>query len=360
MNDETQLLSEKIAKSPFKNVYWFARDLINTDEYGAPGKSRQNELIQAATTMESILTRDDFDDAHKVPLCINVLRQVLAPDKAKYTKQEYLMAQLMRDLKDEIKTVSDVAVFCITIKYVVAPINEALKAIPSNDQDYARSEAKAILDTYGEKDAGAVIRTWDRNGVRGSLNAERAVVVNEFSHLLDRMRGLSVDHSKLDDDLLMTAFMQEFERRLGQKRKARSGRSLETAVSFLFDYYKFPSSPQPVHFQQDLEIDKWFKCSDGWKIGISCKRTLRERWKQVSSGQINLSDYKIKELWNIMTYDRDLSDDKIVRLGGQRAYFYLYDDSPVYKRAKSNKGMASYVRPLSHLIEDIREDMGRN
>lgn len=69
---------------------------------------------------------------------------------------------------------------------------------------------------------------------------------------------------------------------------------------------------------QDLEVDKWFKCKDGWSIGISCKRTLRERWKQLSQADRGtLSRFKIKELWHLITYDKDLTDDKIVRLGEQ-------------------------------------------
>ena len=50
-------------------------------------------------------------------------------------------------------------------------------------------------------------------------------------------------------------------------------------------------------------------------IGISCKRTLRERWKQLSQADRGtLSRFKINELWHLITYDKDLTDDKIVRL----------------------------------------------
>ena len=150
----------------------------------------------------------------------------------------------------------------------------------------------------------------------------------------------------------MTAFVQEFERRAGQKRKARGGHSLESVLNFLFDYYKLKSSEKPFHFDQDIEVDKWFKCKDGWSVGISCKRTLRERWKQLSQADRGtLSHFKIKEIWHIITFDSDLSDDKIVRLGEQSHIFYLFDESPVYSRCIEHKGMKSYVR--SNLIEDI-------
>ena len=118
--------------------------------------------------------------------------------------------------------------------------------------------------------------------------------------------------------------------------------------------------PKPDHFQTDIEVDKWFKCTDGWSIGISCKRTLRERWKQVSSADSNaLSRYKIKEIWHLITYDRDLSDDKLTMLGQQRQIFYLSDTSERYKYASQHVGMKDYVRPLSQLIDDIAKEQGK-
>jgi hypothetical protein len=116
-------------------------------------------------------------------------------------------------------------------------------------------------------------------------------------------------------------------------------------------------SEKVIVFQTDIEVDKWFKCKDGWSIGISCKRTLRERWKQVSSADSHaLSRYKIKEIWHLITYDSDLSDDKLTMLGQQRQVFYLNQDGERYKSASVHKGMSDYVRPLSRFIADIRRE----
>ena len=75
----------------------------------------------------------------------------------------------------------------------------------------------------------------------------------------------------IENNAILTAFVQEFERRAAQKRKSRTGGSLEDVLTFLFEFYKFKAHPQPEHFQSDIEVDKWFKCRDGWLIGISCK-----------------------------------------------------------------------------------------
>lgn len=259
------------------------------------------------------------------------------------------------------RTLTDVIVFVVTIRYVVQPANLALSNIPNDDLEFCRATAKNILDTLGKKGVGKVVAVWDTLGVRGCLDVERREIVREFTQLRANLCALTTSRSEIEDNAILTAFVQEFERRAAQKRKNRAGGSLEDISTFLFDYYQFKSHEKPDHFQTDIEVDKWFRCKDGWSIGISCKRTLRERWKQVSSADGNaLSRYKIKEIWHLITYDRDLSDDKLTMLGQQRQIFYLADDSERYLTAREHIGMRDYVRPLSQLIDDIeREQRGK-
>lgn len=351
-------LHQKITKSPFKNIYWFARHLMNTDQYGALGKSKETQLLNTVSLLENLMIQEGLSDDEKLSVLKNTLLTELNEMVKENTKMYTLANNLVNTLNEEIKNLDDIVIFCITMKYVVAPINHALLIIPSNDTEFCCKSASSILDTLGEEKAGLVIATWDKLGVTGCLDAERTVVVEEFTKLIDNLTALKINHDQIDDNIILTAFVQEFERRLGQKRKARGGHSLETVTSFLFDYYKFKSTEAPSHFDQDLEVDKWFKCKDGWTIGISCKRTLRERWKQLSQADRGtLSHFKIKELWHLITYDKDLTDDKIVRLGEQGQIFYLMDNSKTYKRCHSHPGMKNYVRPLSQLISDIRKNI---
>ena len=267
-----------------------------------------------------------------------------------------LALNLVQRLDKDICTVEDVIIFCAAMKYVVAPINHALSLIPSDDKKFCAAAAKNILDTFGEEKIALLIETWDDLGMKGCLDAERTSVVETFIRLTENLSSLKISHDKLDDAMIMTAFVQEFERRLEQKRKARGGASLETVADFIFDYYGFKSTSEPSHFDQDIEVDKWFKCRDGWIVGISCKRTLRERWKQLSQADRGtLSHFKIRELWHLITFDRDLSDDKIVRLGEQRQIFYLPDTSETYQKCSAHPGMKNYVRPLNNFVEDIRK-----
>ncbi len=352
-------IQQKIEQSPFKNIYWFARHLLNTDQYGALGKAKEAKLLNAVSTLEAILIQDSMSDVEKLAVCKSTLYQEISTLYKPNTKGAGLANNLIDVLDREIRNLHDVIIFCITMRYVVAPINHALSTVPSDDIDFCQKTATSILNTLGEEKVGLVIETWDNLGVKGCLDAERTAVVESFIKLIDNLTAINViEHDAFDDNLILTAFVQEFERRLGQKRKSRGGTSLESVVSFLFDYYKFPSTVAPSHFDQDLEVDKWFKCKDGWSIGISCKRTLRERWKQVSQADRGtLSHFKIKELWHIITYDKDLSDDKIVRLGEQGQIFYLMDNSETYIKCINHVGMKNYVRPLSQLIPDIRNNM---
>ena len=272
------------------------------------------------------------------------------------TKTHLLSLNLVQQLDKDIKTADDAIIFCVAMKYIVAPINRAMILVPSDDKKFCETAAKSILDTFYEEKIDLLIATWDNLGVKGCLDAERALVVEEFMRLIENLSALKIIHSTFDDNLILTAFIQEFERRLGQKRKSRGGTSLETVTDFIFDYYGFKSTSKPNHFDQDIEVDKWFKCKDGWIVGISCKRTLRERWKQLSQADRGtLSHFKIRELWHLITFDKDLSDDKIVRLGEQGQIFYLPDTSETYKKCSEHLGMKNYVRPLKNFVDDIRK-----
>ena len=354
----SQTILQKIEKTPFRNIYWFARYLLNTDQYGALGKAKETQLLSVISILENIMVQSGMSDEEKLIVCKNTLSTEINGMVKQGSKSAGLALNFIDTLDKEIITLEDVVIFCITMKYVVAPINQAIATVPSDDVEFCEKAATNILNSLGEEKVGLVIETWDNMGVKGCLDAERTAVVEAFTRLIDNLSSFDIiKHDNFDDNLVLTAFVQEFERRLGQKRKARGGNSVETVVSFLFHYYKISSTEAPSHFDQDLEVDKWFKCRDGWSIGISCKRTLRERWKQLSQADRGtLSHFKIKELWHVITFDKDLSDDKIVRLGEQGHFFYLMDNSETYQRCINHIGMKEYVRPLSKFIFDIKDN----
>lgn len=351
--DDLAKIDRIILENPWKNAYWFARMLISSDKYGGIGKNSKL-LLNITAQCRSVLENESLSEDERVSVCKNIIENSLTKAYQNAKTKIGRVRLFIEDLSQKIKTLEDVKVFILTSESIMVPINNALETIPSNDREFAEQTAEAYLNTLGTKGLATVINLWDDLGTEGSLNAERVAVVREFTRLKRDIEYMP----ELEANMVLTAFTQEFERRLSQKRKTRAGGSLEDVASFLFKYYGIESTNKPEHFQSDIEVDKWVRTKDGWLIGISCKRTLRERWKQVSSADRGvLSTYKIKQLWHLMTYDEDLSDDKITRLGYQGHIFYLRDDSRRLKHASKHIGMKDYVRPMSLFIEDLKAEM---
>ena len=343
-----------IFKNPWRNVYWFARMLINVDKYGAVGKESEF-LLQLVGGLRTIVAGDQHTDAIRVELAINVLNNLVEKRFSKATGKSARVKLFFEDLTKKLLTIDDINAFVCAAESILVPINLALTTIPSNDREFTEAIAKTYLDKLGDAGLATVVGFWDDAGVEGCLNAERLAVLRSFSHLRRDLAHMP----EIDLNLVLTAFMQEFERRLGQKRKGRAGGSLEDVASFLFSYYGIKADNSPEHFQADIEVDKWVRCKDKWLIAISCKRTLRERWKQVSSASSEvLSKHKIKHIWHLVTYDEDLSDDKLALLGGQRHIFYLRDESRKLREFSDHIGLKMYVRPMSAFIADLKMEIG--
>ncbi len=344
----------KVFQNRWQNVYWFSRMLIGNDKYGGIGK--ETELLSKIASSLRIIAKESLG-VDTLALQKNTLRNILK-DRFKNAKsRQKRIERFINELNEEINTLEDMEVFVVTCENIMIPLNQAIQNIPSNDREYTLNIAKSYLDVQGANGLATIISLWDDLGVRGCLTAERTEIVRAFT-TLRILLSKSHKTDEEDKDIILSAFVQEFERRAGQKRKQRAGGSLEDVTDFILDYYKIKRAESPAHFQADIEVDNWVKTKDGWLIGISCKRTLRERWKQVSSADATiLSKFKIKHIYHVVTYDEDLSDDKLTLLGGLRHVFYLPDDSRRLEYASKHVGMKNYVRPISQLINDINSQI---
>lgn len=347
----------QLLKSPWNKVYWFARNLINTDKYGGIGSDSKLIAKLSSSLKDIVDNKNDANEKDLLDLAKDTMKNILEERFQNARTRLSRVKLLLSNLYEEINSLDDLQVFILTCENIMLSVNDAIHNIPSNDKDFTEDFAKTYLDAHGENGLSDVINLWDDLGVKGCLTAERNEIINAFGVLRVLLQGNYGINDK-DKDMVLTAFVQEFERRAGQKRKGRAGGSLENVTTFILQYFNIPSCSEPEHFQADIEIDKWVKTRDGWLIGISCKRTLRERWKQVSSADQNtLSKYRIKHIYHLITYDEDLSDDKITLLGGQRHIFYLRDDSRIFVHASSHVGLKDYVRPMTLFIQDLRKQI---
>lgn len=347
----TEILSD--IQNRWHNVYWFSRMLINNDKYIAVGKEPKL-LSTLASSLRLVAKESKGKDT--LNLQKQTLRNIIEERYKKTVSRDNRVQRMLSELDEEINTLDDMEVFILTCENIMLPLQQAISNIPSDDKEFTLNIAKSYLDIQGEEGLATVITLWDDLGVKGCLTAERTEIVRAFTTLrvlLTKDKSITEE----DRDIVLTAFTQEFERRAAQKRKKRAGGSLEDVTDFILGYYKIKRAEAPSHFQADLEVDNWVKAKDGWLIGISCKRTIRERWKNVSSSTEVYNRFKVKYIFHIVTFDEDLSDDKLTLLGEQRQIFYLPDNSRRLKYASEHVGLKNYVRPISQLINDIRKEL---
>lgn len=347
----TEILSD--IQNRWHNVYWFSRMLINNDKYIAVGKEPKL-LSTLASSLRLVAKESKGKDT--LNLQKQTLRNIIEERYKKTTSRNNRVQRMLSELDEEINTLDDMEVFILTCENIMLPLHQAISNIPSDDKEFTLNIAKSYLDIQGEEGLATVITLWDDLGVKGCLTAERTEIVRAFTTLrvlLTKDKSITEE----DRDIVLTAFTQEFERRAAQKRKKRAGGSLEDVTDFILGYYKIKRAEAPSHFQADLEVDNWVKAKDGWLIGISCKRTIRERWKNVSSSTEVYNRFKVKYIFHVVTFDEDLSDDKLTLLGEQRQIFYLPDNSRRLKYASEHVGLKNYVRPISQLINDIRKEL---
>lgn len=341
-------------QNKWHNLYWFSRMLISSDKYIPIGKE-PSFLTYLVKELRQI--GDAFKGDHALEFQLDKLRSLIEKRYEKSRAKSDRVNLLLTDLEQMIKTPDDMEVFIFTCENVLIPLKETIDKIPSNDRFYTIDRAKRFLDIKGEFGLATIINLWDDLGLKGCLNEERNQIVLAFDNISSVLKDRNL-FSEDDQNIILTAFVQEFERRSAQKRKQRAGGSLQDVTSFILDYYKIKQANAPEHFQADIEVDNWIKTKDNWLIGISCKRTIRERWKQVSSAEATiLSKFKIKNIYHIVTFDEDLSDDKLALLGAHRHVFYLPDSSRILKHASEHIGLSGYVRPISSLINDLKSEM---
>ena len=328
--------------------------LLNSDQYAGIGKDSER-LLKAGTEITTLLDSNQTEsDLALIPIMHTCIRKTFLDGKKEGTKVRVCVENFVSDIEKYITTKIDAFVFAYTCTKVVSMSNIALDMVPSDDKEFTEEIGKSILESQGANGLKILINTWDDLGVRGCLEAERTQVVNVYKLLKKDLSSIeSIDENGVD--LTLTACVQEMERRLGQKRKGRGGRSLEDVTSMILDHFQFDSCAAPSHFQADIEVDKWIMTKRKFYIGISCKRTLRERWKQVSSADMaSMGRYKIASFLHVITYSKDLSDDKLALLGGNGHLFYLPDDDPTLARHTSHAQLSKFVRPMSGFVDDLR------
>ncbi len=147
-------------------------------------------------------------------------------------------------------------------------------------------------------------------------------------------------------------FVQKMELDLGNMRKARGGKSFEKIIMKLLTYIGIPNESPKGKFKEHLKrIDIIVPNAElaietpDKSYSLTCKRTLRERWKQeVPQARLNQRIY-------LLTMDPSLSLGKANEINEKGLIAYVPDSiakSEIFKKL-------GWIRKLSELPKELNK-----
>ncbi|MFB6254355.1 MAG: hypothetical protein ABEI06_07090 [Halobacteriaceae archaeon] len=326
--------------------YWFMRWLVDTDQYSGYGSEYPDTLLQLGRWIDANREHKALEET-KGHIADEMLGAISRTGTKKYARTE----ALVEDINDEIETQADLDALAFAM-IAVSQISQALKEVPAEDKQYAKQKTQEYLDKWGRDGLEDVLRYWDEVGKIGSLEKEREIIIERTTRIINEIETNKARR--------ISAFLQEFERRLVRgTRPQRAGRSLEDVTGVILDHFDITHTGVPEVLKSGFEVDNLVPCNNSEYIGISCKRTLRERWKQPSNFDTStLDEYNVREIWHLVTYQADISSSMVHTMGETWGRLYLRDDSSEYKNLFTDADVpAEFVRPLGMFIDDLEGEM---
>lgn len=334
--------------SKFK-VYWFSRDLV-ASRFGGFATSETGALRDLSEQLERDLSQGKNID-ELLPVIENALlgsvSKLYAGEISKrYRQTEDLYERITRriDGREDIKELQ------VAIDAVVRT-TEILKTTPVFGQEEIENIVENSLRRDGETDpslAYDALYNVDIEGEAYQLGAQREPLNRYVGDLLDTLEGDSPEVASI-----VSAIAQEYERRAGQSRAATAGNVLETALQHIFDVFGIRATGSPSH-QGDLELDNVVRGPAG-SIGFSCKRTLRERFRQSLSREAEID---VDQVWFVSLLMADVSREKLQDIHNDGSKIYVPRDSFVWDRYNEEEELATTLRPADQFLFDLIDATG--
>lgn len=336
---------DQLAKFSKYNTYWYCRDLIKSAFDGFA--SSETETCKEISS--DLLDRLD-DESYTVEDHLEFVEEKVLGSMRGGTNRFRKTRELVERLRRRTNDKEDVKALAIAF-HATARTTEVL----NNTENFGKEEIINIVDETIEnsqqldKSKGYdALYNVDLAGEQYQLASQREGIVPYISELRDR-----IDEEKFDR--VVSAVVQEYERRAGQSRVSTAGNVLETALQHIFDRFDIPATGKPEHFG-DLEIDNIVRGEEG-SIGFSCKRTLRERFRQSLSRQAEIG---VDETWFVSLMLADVSKDKLKDIGNDGGRIYVPRDSFVWREFGDKDEMDGVLYPADSFIEDIAEFTGNS
>ncbi|MEH6521608.1 hypothetical protein [Sulfitobacter sp.] len=325
------LLRELISKEGSNS---FGKNNAKLVAFGQSLRRHHNQKTPPQTVLNNAFSERSSDFSSSSP---NV-RGIYANFKA------YLVAN--------VTTNAGIEILIVIVSELMPAINFVMGKVPTDQaQNIARQQALKVLGTQGDAYLETLINNWDDFTLQTCLSQENDLAGNLVAEADKIFAKNSTQLSSIDRVDLISAALQEFERRAGQKRKSRSGDDLQNAVITIFDHLGIKHDSVPQLISGVIEADLLIKHGNHNTL-ISCKRTGRERVKQATTSMAELQQLRIRKMvWFFTHFDQ--SPARVEDMGVRGNIFYLPDSSPDYLNLIKDKNCAKYVLPIS----DIRKTL---
>jgi len=329
-------------------VYWFARDLVAA-RFSGYATNETDALQELSAVLSTELAAGTDIDTLTTLLRERILGSVTklygGDISKKYRQTEDMTERICRRIESR----EDIAEFCIAADAVVRT-SRIMETTPS----FGEPEIHAIVDETLETD-GTVDPTMafdalflvDVEGEATQLGAQRAPLIEYVSELFDALSADS-NWSRRDVVRIVSGIVQEYERRAGQSRASTAGNVLETGLQRVFERVGIPASGVPEHFG-DLEVDNLVDGPEG-TVGFSCKRTLRERFKQSLARQAQIG---ADEVWFVSLMMSDISREKLQVIAHDGGRIYVPRDSFVWQQYHDDTELSYALCPADEFISDV-------
>ncbi|SNZ12798.1 hypothetical protein SAMN06269185_1930 [Natronoarchaeum philippinense] len=341
--------------SEFK-VYWFARDLV-ASSYGSYATKETETLKQLSSQLERSVSDDHTGNDRSLEEQKQLIRESITGSvnriyrddiSKRYRQTEDLVERILRRVAEQ----DDIREFRIAIDAVVRT-SEILDTTPS----FGESEIVEIVDQTLQTENGSLdpskaydaLFNVDFEGEAYQLGAQREPLI-EYVH--ERMNELERESHIGAQEVarILSGIVQEYERRAGQSRASTAGNVLETGLQHIFNQFDIPATNDQAHFG-DLEVDNKVAGPEG-AIGFSCKRTLRERFRQSLSREAEIG---VDEIWFVSLLMADVSREKVEDISNDGGRIYVPRDSFVWNRYSDIDDLSYTLRPADQFLEDIVE-----
>lgn len=334
-------------------VYWFSRDLVAA-RFGSFATQETDALRTLSSELDRMLSqRDDLNTITDTidETILGAVSRIYGSDISKrYRQTEDLAERILRRIEDR----EDIRELQIAIDAVVRT-SEILDTAPTfgaeeihDIVDDTLAEGRRSVDPSRAYDA---LYNVDFEGEAYQLGAQREPLVEYVGGLIAELEDARMNRDEVAR--IVSGIVQEYERRAGQSRASTAGNVLETALHYIFNRFDIPATGSPEHFG-DLEIDNIVRGPSG-SIGFSCKRTLRERFRQSLSRE---ADIDVDELWFVSLLMADVSREKLQDIHNDGSRIYVPQDSFVWNRYSDDDELSYTLRPADEFLYDVADFTG--